>query len=101
MHATITQTRLDAVAAQLDRTAREAAHSEMVSDSTAADFAVAYLRALPRSLFAQSAEQCAPGETFAPADMLPGDADYIREQAALLGVELDGVDWSELRREYA
>ena len=75
---TITQDRLDAIAADLDRAARELAHS---TTDTAEDFGVAYVRAVAETCGAIAADQCAAGEAWAPEAILDGDRDAITEAA--------------------
>lgn len=86
--------RLDSVAADLNPTAREAAH--IVAPCTTEQYVAAYLHSLAITLGEASAAQCAPGETWAPAAWLEGDREAIYEAAKLLDVTLDRDDWSRL-----
>ena len=66
----------------------------------AADFAVAYVRAIAETCGALAANQCASGEEWAPAEWLDGDSDAVTEAAELMEIDLDGADWTALRRIY-
>jgi len=63
-----------------------------------ADFARLYVESTARLRGDVAADQCAPGEEWAPADWLDGDITAVREAAEAVGVELDGAD---LRRLWA
>lgn len=95
-----TADRLDAVAADLDATAREAAHAA-AAPCTTEEYVSAYFEALARALGAASAEQRAPGEAREPAAWLEGDREAIYEAATLLDVELDRDDYERLFRLYS
>jgi hypothetical protein len=90
-----TDTLLDNAAADLNAAAREAAHAA-VAPCTTEEYVAAYLDALAKVLGAESAEQCAPGETWAPAAWLEGDREAIHEATKLLDVDLDHDDWKRL-----
>jgi hypothetical protein len=101
MHSTITAAALATLAPSLDAAARELAHSNMPDGShEAADFAVAYVRAIAETCGALAADQCASGEEWAPAEWLDGDSDAVTEAAELMEIDLDGADWTALRRIY-
>ncbi len=101
MHSTITAETLAAIAPSLDAAARELAHSNMPDGShEASDFAVAYVLAIAETCGALAADQCASGEEWAPAEWLDGDSDAVTEAAELMGIDLDGHDWTALRRIY-
>jgi hypothetical protein len=101
MHSTITAAALATLAPSLDAAARELAHGDMPDGShEAADFAVAYVRAIAETCGALAADQCASGEEWAPAEWLDGDSDAVTEAAELMGIDLDGTDWTALRRIY-
>lgn len=94
MHIRTTDARLDSVAADLNPTAREAAH--IIAPCTTEQYVAAYLHALAITLGESSAAQCAPGEEWAPVTWLEGDREAIYEGAKLLEVSLDRDDWSRL-----
>jgi len=101
MHSTITAETLATIAPRLDRAARELAHSNLPDGShVPADFAVAYVRAIAETCGALAADQCADGEEWAPAEWLDGDSDAVTEAAELMEIDLDGFDWTALRRIY-
>lgn len=101
MNSTIAAATLATLAPSLDAAARELAHSNMPDGShDAADFAVAYVRAIAETCGALAADQCADGEEWAPAEWLDGDSDAVTDAAELMGVDLDGADWTALRRIY-
>jgi hypothetical protein len=101
MTSTITAETLAAIAPSLDSAARELAHSNMPDGShEAADFAVAYVRAIAETCGALAANQCASGEEWAPAEWLDGDSDAVTEAAEMMEIDLDGADWTALRRIY-
>lgn len=101
MNSTITAAALATLAPSLDAAARELAHSNMPDGShEAADFAVAYVRAIAETCGALAADQCASGEEWAPAEWLDGDSDAVTEAAELMEIDLDGADWTALRRIY-
>ncbi len=98
---TFTAETLAAIAPSLDAAARELAHSNMPDGSHSAEnFAVAYVRAIAETCGALAANQCADGEDWAPAEWLDGDSDAVTEAAELMGIDLDGHDWTALRRIY-
>lgn len=99
MQTAITVSQLDTIAPSLWAPARDLAHSDMPDGSRdAADFAVAYVEATARLAGGVAASQCAPGESWAPADWLDGDIALVREAAEAVGATLDGAD---LRRLWA
>jgi hypothetical protein len=101
MTTTLTAAALAAIAPSLDAAARELAHSNLPDGSHApADFAVAYVRAIAETCGALAADQCASDEEWAPAEWLDGDSDAVTEAAELMSIDLDGSDWSALRRIY-
>lgn len=81
-----TQAQIDAL--DFDHAARELAHGR-VAPCTPDTYAAAYLEALAEVLGVRSAEQCAEGEAWEPADFLGGDFEALRGAAGALGVTLD------------
>lgn len=94
MNTAITTTAIEALAPQMDRNARELAHSE-VAPCDGPAFALAYVQATAETCGALAADHVSSG-TWDPSDWLPADHDAVREAAALVGVELDRADWRRL-----
>lgn len=101
----ITAATIETLAPQMDRNARELAHSNMPdghgqTDRDAEAFAVLYVQAMAETCGALAADQVSTG-TWDPSDWLPADLEAVREAAALVGVELDRADWRRLFGWYA
>ena len=94
MQTTITQEQLDAVAHRLNTNAREAAHA--ACPETPQEFAREYLPALALALGVARAEQCGPGETWAPTAWDQADVNEMVRHATALGVDLNPGDWRVL-----
>ena len=106
MNANITTARLATIASDLDRAARELAHSNLPdghgqTDRDAEAFALLYVQAMAETCGALAADQCPTGEGWDPSDWLPADAAAVRDAARLVGVELDRTDWRVLFAAYA
>ena len=91
------QTTLDTIAPSMDHDARELAHGRCSIDDSPDEFIAAYIRALTELCGAYAVSECSDGETFEPADFLPGDVAAITEACALCGVT---PDWKGLRAYY-
>ena len=93
----ITAAQLDTLAPSLWAPARESAHADMPDGShDPANFARLYVESTARLCGGIAADQCAPGEAWAPADWLDGDIAKVREAAEAVGVTLDGADLRRL-----
>lgn len=102
----ITAAAIETLAPQMDRNARELAHSNMPdghgqTDRDAEAFALLYVQATAETCGALAADQCPAGESWAPSDWLPADAAAVRDAARLVGVELDRADWRVLFAAYS
>jgi hypothetical protein len=85
----MTQTELDTIAPQMDRAARELAHSN--GHDTPDAFARAYVLAVAECCGALAADQCADGEEWEPAGWLTGDWEALEEACDLVGLDAGGV----------
>jgi len=84
----MTTTEIDTIAPQMDRAARELAHSD--GDDTPEAFARGHVLAVAECCGALAADQCADGEEWEPAGWLEGDRDAVLD-AMLLVMLLVGL----------